>query len=155
MDLDLDSWSERDLRRYYALVAKARDAQVFPEVTLSADECRELEIFRLGIAEREDATPAPLVDASPIEYDKSVPAVVAPPAPAPAPAPAPVDADDDVPLEPCPYCGGPCVGPDHPSYGVLHYNDPEEAERRRDDQQRREERTRQMWRQFGITPPRY
>jgi hypothetical protein len=33
----------------------------------------------------------------------------------------------------CPYCGGSCIGPEHPSYGVLHWRDPLEVKRRADE----------------------
>jgi len=68
--MDLHRWSDRDLHRYHQLVSKALDAESFPELALTPDELRELEKFRLGIAERIDPPPPPNISepASPREH---------------------------------------------------------------------------------------
>ena len=57
--MDYDKWTTADLRRYYTLLAHVLDAEVFPECALSDTEARELERFRLGIAERIEDHPTP------------------------------------------------------------------------------------------------
>ena len=57
--MDYDKWATADLRRYYTLLAHVLDAEVFRECALSDTEARELERFRLGIAERIEDHPTP------------------------------------------------------------------------------------------------
>ena len=57
--MDYDKWTTADLRRYYTLLAHVLDAEVFAECALSDTEARELERFRLGIAERIQDHPTP------------------------------------------------------------------------------------------------
>ena len=60
--IDLSQWSERSLKRFKSLLDRERDAELFPDLALSAEECRELELFRLGGAERRLAdAPPPLI----------------------------------------------------------------------------------------------
>jgi hypothetical protein len=56
----------------------------------------------------------------------------------------------------CTYCGGSvCCGRDHPAFSTLHWNDPEELERRRLAREKSIDATTTVWRNVGITPPRY
>jgi hypothetical protein len=85
---------------------------------------KTLEIRRVIVRRQEDnepliidtTGPTPLVAGLPSE----VSATPAGRASASTPAPAPE----------CEYCGPRCVGPEHPAYSVLHWNDPLEVQRR-------------------------
>jgi hypothetical protein len=54
MTSDKNLWSTSDLQRYYTLLKKQIDAAVLPELTLTDDEQREVERYRLGLVERID-----------------------------------------------------------------------------------------------------
>jgi hypothetical protein len=63
MTSDKNLWSTFDLQRYYTLLKKQIDAAVLPELTLTDDEQREVERYRLGLVERIDVPrPQPVVN---------------------------------------------------------------------------------------------
>lgn len=144
--IDLSQWSERSLKRFKSLLDRERDAELFPDLALSAEECRELELFRLGGAERRPAdAPPPLIRMAyangilvvvertivdPVEEDTPPPRTITPDPPASI-INAPIDVAPPSTSEPrCEFCCGRCVGQDHADFITLHWLDPTEIARR-------------------------